>query len=142
MSARGLFLGAALALAAGPALGCGVPALSPVPVQVGKARDPAAVLVMPVGWEAGDPASVLLSAPAFRAGCAEPRVAALLEAGAMVLAIDPGAAGPDGALLAAARLLRAAYGAGEVAVMWPAATACAAPVVSAAWPPSRVCTRR
>ncbi|MGG5820992.1 hypothetical protein [Falsiroseomonas sp. HW251] len=129
-------------LSATPALGCGVPALAPVPVTLGQAPDAVGTLVAPVGWEAGDPAAVLLSAASFRDGCAEPRTAALLEAGAMVLALDPAVAARNLRALAAATILREGFAAGEVALMWPAAASCAAPAVQVTWPPTRICARR
>lgn len=138
MSAPGL-LAILSCLIAVPALGCGVPALDPVPVRIGEAADALGILLMPAGWAPGDPAAVLLSAEAFRQGCEAARAETLLEAGALVLALDP-ASGEAAAPLNAASMLRKGFGAGEVALMWPVASACRAPAaIAAAWPPPRIC---
>lgn len=102
-----------------PGLALACPA--PLPVQMpphgveDAVPDAPALLLAPPGWRAGDVAVVLRDEAGFRDGCAMPAVAALLDEGALVLALPP----PEqdwGRLHAALDLLRGAYGAGHAVV--------------------------
>ena len=111
--------GLAVALFCGAAAAQACPA--PVDVQLaGDAAAPPALLLLPPGWAPGDPAAVLLGGEAFRSGCADRRVSAMLEAGILVLALGTDRAPAGTAPLAGAfAVLHDGFGAGAVGALWP-----------------------
>jgi hypothetical protein len=141
-AALAALLGAAL-MPAASALACGPRGPQPQPLDLPVAGAPPAVLLLARGWEAGDAAVVLVGGDAFRLGCEDRLAAAVVESGLAVLAL----AGPDatpGVLAAAFASLHEGFGAGSIAVHWPAADrrlASACGVLAAALRPEggRVC---
>jgi hypothetical protein len=120
---QGVLLGIAASLLGGAAVaqGC-APAVGPAEVRLaGDAAAPSALILVPPGWAPGDPALVLHGGDAFRAGCTDGRVAAMLGAGMLVLAMDAQGEPSRDRLAGAFMVLRDGVGAGGVGALWSAA---------------------
>lgn len=119
---RAPLLASLLALAAPipGALACGAGTPQPAPLRLPGEGDPEALLFLAAGWETGDAAVVLVGGGAFRRGCEDRLTAAILDSGLAVLALPQPGVAPE-RLGAAFAVLRDGFGAGSVAVHWPAA---------------------